>query len=267
MEKMKFLDPLAQADFVRANPPLVFPVHGKVPKYCFQVSSSWWSSYEKFLDLPDPKSEDFLGNIDNSLIRDSDTTSFVYINETLWLYLGKIYGYRNKRKIYIIEGMPVHTTISIQVSYVKQISKIVKLPSSMEVKQFMKIVAKKFKIALADCKFYVEMPTGYIIKLRKMFSTLKECGINDGTKINVKKTNKTLNVPEIDIREEENEDEDFNKDFCSSIEFKENRNIDLDKLKEIQEVVSTAFIPKFALKVKSLKSIMESLRLIESMID
>ena len=91
MGKITFLDPLAQAEYARANPPLVFPVDGNVPKYCFQVSSSWWSAYEKFVDIPEPKSGDFLGNIDNTMINDSDPTSFVYVNETLWIYLGKIY--------------------------------------------------------------------------------------------------------------------------------------------------------------------------------
>jgi hypothetical protein len=270
------MDLQGQRDLALSNPPLIFPLSSRVPKYCFKLSSEWWSSFQLLLKNDEKNLQDSLSPIDNKTINDFNPETFVYINKNLWKTLKSLYGCKDKRKIFIINNAPVKPTIFSRVVLNSVREKILLVPKSLSVKKYLKLAAKKLRINRKDYIFLNVMGNGYRLELNQFEKTLDQISLDLHSEVFVKPRD-IHPVPALLIREEEGEDDDFHQALRDSrnVELNSNRtgfdrvcdhrfsDFELQKIREVREVTFLAFEPKFVLAVKSLRRIKQDLESIE----
>ncbi|OMJ69234.1 hypothetical protein SteCoe_33085 [Stentor coeruleus] len=278
------MDLSIQKSLTKEAPPIVPESYDSSEKEVMLLSKIWWDKWCAYTGYNQPSTGLNPGPINNHPICTSnpDPDSYICLPKITWKRLIGWYAGGPKRKVFLLDHQLQFDTINISITFQSISTKIISVPLNLKFIDFKDHVCKKFKASQEMWKFYTQFESGIKTKLIESNHTLQDIGFcNNIHVVCERKKNRYQSVMPLDIREEEEEDEEMQKIISYSInDAFDSGRLDIQKdytdkyaevddcydlkdcneIKEVKEKVAWALMEeKVSIKLKSLKDLKRNL--------
>ncbi|OMJ73868.1 hypothetical protein SteCoe_27349 [Stentor coeruleus] len=208
------MDPTMQRCLIQEAPPFDPSSYDNLEKEAMLLSKDWWDKWCFYTGYNCIPTKIHPGAITNFTIimPNPNPNTFIYIPSLTWKRLCGWFGGGPKHKVLIIDGKAQLNNINISITFLSLSSKTIILPLSLKFIDFKDYVCRKFKTNQDNWKFYINLKGTNKTKLVESNYTLEELGFCNGINIICeKKKSRYKTIVPLDIRDDDDEDEDMRK--------------------------------------------------------
>jgi len=281
LNKSTKMDKGMEKTLISESPPLLVPIHNHSIQFCYIIPKKWWDHWCKYVGYQQPETESRPEKIDNSKISLSDDNidCYIFLTKLNWTRFKNWYQAKPKLKVFLVNGFPQCTQITIHIKIPMSQNFIVNVPLTITLFKFREYVLKKAKQS-GDFTIVTKNLMGTKKTHEKMHHILREEGFYDGVIVKFVYKRAEGQIPygeypkivisdfeNINIAEEDDEDEELQKALKVSMdEATKGTEVEMvdfgisNKLSEARSVICVkSSEKKTTLVVHSLLSILTSI--------